>query len=177
MQSKPVLQNVLILEPDPLRGAMIAQSAKAALPGASVHLESVPAEAAAILAEQDVALFIVTLHGFDLDILTLLGVWAEHAPRRTRVLVVTPDANSSAIMALGSLPIHGIVDLRQTDFQELERAFRVVLSGATYRSRSAMAKWPALEVIRCGSLVPSSIKVDLPEVTRRFHRRFEPPRN
>lgn len=156
---------------------MIAQSAKTALPDASVHLESVPANAAALLADRDIALFVVTLHGFDLDILTLLGVWAEHDPRRTRVLVITPDANSSAIAALASLPIHGIVDLRQSDFQELERAFRVVLAGATYRSRSAMIKGAPLEVIRCGETDPSRVQIDLPEVARRFHRRFEPPHN
>ena len=175
MQSNTDVQHVLILEPDPLRGTMIAQSVRSALPSARVQLESVPGNAAAVLAENDVALFIVTLHGFDLDILTLLGVWAEHDVRRTRVLIVTPDANSSAIAALGSLPIHGIVDLRQADFQELERAFRLVLRGDNYRSRSSMSEVAVPCVVRYGLAETCRLQIDLPEVAKRFHRRFRPP--
>ncbi len=178
MQSNTDVQDVLVLEPDPLCGAMIAQTAGAVFPSARIHCETLPAEAAAVLAERQVSLFIVTLRRFDFDILTLLGVWAEHDTNCTRVLVITPDATSSAVAALQSLPIHGIVDLRQTDFQELERAFRTVAGGATYWSRSALAPADRCSngVRRAGGVETfRRTRVDGPGIVPRWRRRFDPP--
>src|SRR5690348_3564093 len=107
MATNTELQRVLVLDPDRLCGAMIAQTARQVFQSSQVEYEAEPAVAAVRLAEEQIDLFLVAVRGFDLDILTLLGVWAEHDPRRTRVLVIAPQANCSAMMALRSLPISG----------------------------------------------------------------------
>ncbi len=132
MSPKTDLKEILVLEPDRLRGAVVARAVSKTFPTARVYCESEPALAAKMLAERDVELFVVALRGFDLDILTLLGVWAEHAVGHTRVLVMTPDVHSTAVTALRSLPVTGVFDSSSSDLRELEFACRTVASGATY---------------------------------------------
>ena len=135
MSPNSELQPILVLEPDRLRAAIVARAVSRVFAGARVYCESDTGVAAKILAEQDIGLFIVGLRGFDLDILTLLGVWAEQAAARTRVLIMTPHIASTAVMALRTLPITGIFDSSSGDLRELEFACRTVASGETYWCR------------------------------------------
>ena len=132
------LQEILVLDPDRLRGAVVARSVSKTFPAARVYCESEPSVAASILAQHDIELFLVAVRGFDLDILTLLGVCATHNQGRTRVLVMTPEPHSTALDALRSLPITGVFDSRSSNLRELERACRLIANGFTYRSRSLL---------------------------------------
>lgn len=125
-------REVLILEPDRLCAAVITRCAGDALPKATIHCVSEPAEAAKLLAKGTIRLFIAGIRGFDLDILTLLGVWAEHEAANTRVLVVTPEVNSTAVVALKALPLSGIFDSGTNNLRELEFAIRIVATGGLY---------------------------------------------
>jgi DNA-binding NarL/FixJ family response regulator len=140
MAEKTELQHVLVLDPDRLCGAMIAQTARRVFPDADVDYESEPAVAAVRLAERPVDFLIVAVRGFDLDILTLLGVWAEHNVQHTRVLVVAPQANCSALLALQTLPINGIFDSTHGDLAELEVACRAIADGQAYWSSTVRAR-------------------------------------
>ncbi len=177
MSPKTDVQEVLILEPEPLCGAVIAQTAGIVFPGANVHLETEPAMAAAILAERPIGMFIVALRGFDLDILTLLGVWAEHDANRARVLVITPDANSAALMAIRTLPIAGVYDSSNSDLPELEFAFRAIARGASYWSSSVRQQINALAGTDLKPIgLVDDMFVELRDITRR-DRRAPPARN
>jgi DNA-binding NarL/FixJ family response regulator len=128
------VREILVLETDRLCGAVLVQAAKRVFPAAKLHSESEPAVAAVLLADHPIDLFIVAVRGFDLDIITLLGVWAEHDTKRTRVLVVTPNASSHAIVALRGLPIAGIFDSSWSDLKDLEFAMSAVGGGKPYFS-------------------------------------------
>lgn len=179
------VHEVLILEPSRLRGAMLAQSARAALPGARVYCESEPAAAAVTLSERPVGLFVVAVSGRKLDTATLLRAWADCDVRRTRVLVVTPQAQSTALAALGSLPVTGIFDSSCGDLREFEFALRAVSRGVAYWSRGVrehrmrmLARNHALECI----VLPLSFQFDgvrwrQSAPPRRRPTDFEPPRS
>ena len=169
MSPKADVQEVLVLEPEPLCGAVIAQTARTVFPGARVHRETEPSAAAIVLAERPIGLFIVAMRGFDLDVLTLLGVWAEHDASRTRVLVVTPDANSAALMAIRSLPIAGVYDSRSSDLTELEDAFRAVARGCGYWSRSVRQ---TIKAIAGTELTPIEVIDDETFIFRRAKAHF-----
>lgn len=135
MSSSPHVQEILILEPDRLCAAVLANSVHTVFPDVILHCEADPNLAAVALAERQIDLFVATLRGFDLDIMTLLGVWADQKPRRTRVLVVTPNADSVPLAAVRALPISGIFHWNEGDLGELESALRIIASGSSYWSR------------------------------------------
>jgi hypothetical protein len=154
MFRKPEVHEILVLEPDRLRGAVIARTTSRLFPSARVYCESDPSVAAVLLAEHAIELFIVAVRGFDLDIVTLLGVWAEHNVGETRVLLMTPDPQSNVLTALRSLPINGVFDSSCSDLRELEFACVAVASGATYVSRSVRerqvrTRQPARTAVAC----------------------------
>ena len=167
---KTELQAILVLEPDRLRGAVVARAVSRMFSSARVYCESQPATAARILAEEDIDLLIVAIRGFDLDILTLLGVWAEHGVGSTRVLVMTSDMESAALSALRSLPITGVYDSRTGNLEELEFACRAVASGNTYWHRCiAEGRSPR-------SVIYGAIDVPLVHPRRSDGRRAPPTR-
>lgn len=174
MSPKPDVQEVLILEPEPLCGAVIAQTAAAVFRRARVHRESDPSAAAIVMAQRQIEIFIVAMRGFDLDVLTLLGVWAVHDADRTRVLVVTPDANSAALMAIRTLPIAGVYDSRNSDLAELEFAFRAIARGSSYWSRSVRQR---IKTMAGTELTPIEVvdEVFIDKPAFRHHRRPSPP--
>jgi DNA-binding NarL/FixJ family response regulator len=141
------VQYALVLDPDRLCGAMITQTVRGVFPAARVQNESDPAVAAVRLAEGGIDLLVVAVRTFDLDIITLLGVWAEHDVDRTRVLLIAPQANSSAVQALQSLPIHGVFDSTHGDLRELEIACRLVGHGGRYFSDSIAAPKPGASAL------------------------------
>ena len=127
---------------------MLAESLGRTFRGATIHAEGNPAVAAEILTERGVGLFVVAVRGFDLDAITLLGVWAEHQSHCVPALVVTPDIDSTAMLALRALPIPGIFDSSCGDIREFEDACATVACGLPYRSRTARAVMAAKAVIR-----------------------------
>jgi DNA-binding NarL/FixJ family response regulator len=141
------VQHALVLDPDRLCGAMITQTVRGVFPAACVQNESDPAIAAVRLADGGIDLLVVAVRTFDLDIITLLGVWAEHDADHTRVLLIAPQGNSSAMLALQSLPIHGIFDSTHGDLRELEIACRLVGRGGRYFSESAPAHKPGASAL------------------------------
>jgi DNA-binding NarL/FixJ family response regulator len=156
MASNSNSHRVLVLDPDRLCGAMIVETVRRVFPGSRVDCESEPAAAAGFLAEGTFDLFVVAVRGFDLDIITLLGVWAEHDAERTRVLVVAPQPNCSAILALQTLPIHGVFDSSQGDLRELEVACRLVDRGGTYFSQTVRGQMERSARVR-GAQLPQAV--------------------
>lgn len=140
MAANSQILRVLVLDTDRLCGAMITETVRNEYPTSQVDYEADPATAAASLTEGTIDLMVVAVRGFDLDVITLLGVWAEHDVDRTRVLVIAPTGNSSALLALQTLPIHGVFDSAQGDLHELELACRVVGRGGTYFSKTVRLK-------------------------------------
>lgn len=122
-----------MLEPDRLCGAIVSQTVSRLYPQARVHCETEPSVAAVLLAERAIDLFIVALRGFDLDVITLLGVWADHDAHYTRVLVVTPHANCAALRTIEGLPILGVFDSSRGDLHDLETACVAVVNGCRFR--------------------------------------------
>lgn len=131
------INEILLLEPDGLCRTLLAESLGRTFPGARIHAEREPVKAAEILTDHGVDLFVVAVRGFDLDAITLLGVWAEHQSERVPVLVVTPDVDSTAMLALRDLPITGVLDSSCSDLREFVAACLAVSCGVRYRSRSA----------------------------------------
>jgi DNA-binding NarL/FixJ family response regulator len=131
------INEILLLDPDGLCRALLAESLGRTFPGARIHAEREPAKAAEILTDHGVDLFVVAVRGFDLDAITLLGVWAEHQAERVPVLVVTPDVDSTAMLALRDLPITGVLDSSCSDLGEFATACAAVARRLSYRSRSA----------------------------------------
>jgi DNA-binding NarL/FixJ family response regulator len=154
------VQHVLVLDPDRLCGAMITQTVRGVFPAARVQNESDPAVAAIRLAEGGINLLVVAVRTFDLDIITLLGVWAEHDVDHTRVLLIAPQGNSSAMLALQSLPIHGVFDSTHGDLRELEIACRLVGHGGRYFSETAPARKPAAPTLSNPSTPRAMITTD-----------------
>lgn len=129
MSPKTLIREILVLESDRLCGAVISRTLRGTFPDARVHCKNDIATAAETLSRGDVDLFVVTIRGFDLDVLTLLGVWAEHQAERTRVLVITPNANSSAMAALRGLPISGVFDSSCRSMRDLEALCCAIANG------------------------------------------------
>jgi len=126
------VREILVLETDRLRGTVIARTISRVFPTARVYTEHKTNSAAQVLAECQIDLFVVALRGFDLDVLTLLGVWAQHATPQTRLMIMTPDVNCAAMRAAASLPIAAVFDCSRGDLRELEFACRAVASGRPY---------------------------------------------
>jgi DNA-binding NarL/FixJ family response regulator len=133
MSQKLDLQEILVLETDVEQGAVVARLISRLFPAARVYCESTPTRAAAVLSEGTIDLFVVAVRGFDIDVLTLLGAWADHGSSCTRVVVMSPDLRSNAVAALRCLPIQGWVNATAA-IEELEVACRSVAKGGTYSS-------------------------------------------
>lgn len=126
------VREILVLETDRLRGAVVARTLSRVFPHARVYSEHLTTVAAKVLADNPIDLFVVAVRGFDLDVLTLLGVWAQHAEPQTRLLVMTPDVNSAAMKAIQTLPVAAVFDCSHANLRELEFACRAVASGKPY---------------------------------------------
>ncbi|HVU32301.1 MAG TPA: hypothetical protein VHE61_02630 [Opitutaceae bacterium] len=179
MQPRPEIQEILILEPDRMCAAVLARTAEQVFPDAQIQSEMDPSMAAAALADRTIDLFVVTVRSFDLDIITLLGVWADQPTRGTRVLVVTPNGNSAPLAAVRMLPISGIFDWGRGDLCELEFALRVVATGSNYWSR-AVRKPVSATALREDSVTPWPNETpgthDDGSMPPRFPQRSRPPR-
>lgn len=154
------ITEILVLETDRLRGAVIARTVSRVFPTARIYAEHLTSEAAQVLAGRRIDLFLVALRGFDLDVLTLLGVWAQHADERTRLLVMSPDVNCAAMRAVRTLPISAVFDSSRADLRELEFACRAVAAGRPY--------WcPALAMANAGASADSAPPFVPSRLTRR----------
>jgi DNA-binding NarL/FixJ family response regulator len=167
MQSKTEVQEILVLEPDRLCGAIVAQTVSRLFPNARVHCETEPSVAAVLLAEHAIDLFIVALRGFDLDVITLLGVWADHDANYTRVLIVTPDVNSAALRTIERLPVMGVFDSSRGDLRDLEDACRAVASGHCFpRCGRDVAPGNAADDSTTDAAFNDAVRVDVPNPGR-----------
>lgn len=138
MSSPSDIQQILVLDADRLCGAVLARTVSTIFPSARVYCESAPNVAASLLAEESIDFLVVSVRGFDLDVITLLSVWSEREAPRAPVLVVTPDAGSTAVVAVRTLPVGGIFDSSSSDLREFEAACHLVASGSVYLSPAAL---------------------------------------
>lgn len=173
MPPKKEVRHILVLESDRVCAAQLTRTASSVFPQAHVQHETEPAAAAVYLAQQEVDFFIPVLRDFDLDLITLLGVWAEHDADRTRTLVVTPNSNSAAVAAARALPICGVFEIGAGDLREFEWACRVIAGGGAYWSIRPTEDEP---VARAAAAMPLGLEIaDEPIRTKRPGRRALPP--
>lgn len=182
MPLKPDVQEILVLETDPLCAVVIAEYTSSVFPGARIHCESDPAVAAVVLADRPVDLFIVAVRGLDLDVITLLGVWAGHDVERTKVLVVTPQLTSASLKAVCTLPIAGLLDWSCAELAELQVALRRIANGSTYWSRSVVTQRTGQTLWEPANDAAPAASIDEPPAYRRVRvrrpktpRRLKPP--
>ena len=131
-----------MLEPDRARNTRLGRSLSRLFPTARVYCEHSAVDAARVLAERRLDLFIVALPAFDFDILTLLAVWADHRVGSPRVLVIASEGTRRLLAAMRALPMASVVD---------SRAFRAAAAEIVSRAldRGETSDAPPLDSLRC----------------------------
>ncbi|WP_146180355.1 hypothetical protein [Opitutus sp. ER46] len=132
MASEYQLQRILVLERNKARGAKLARALSRAFPSARVYCEADPACGASVLASGGIELLIACVHGFEFDVLTLLGVWTSNEAAGPRVLVLASEPSAATLTAVQSLPISGLLDLGRAKLKDIEAACRAIAAGSPY---------------------------------------------
>jgi DNA-binding NtrC family response regulator len=163
-------RDILVLDADRLRGAVVARALSRTFSNVRVYCEAQAKEAASILERRNVGLFLVTLNSFDADAITLLKVWSDYARAQTRVIVLSSDLSGAAVQAVRSLPIEHYFDYNTGTLDELETLCKRVLA------QDGPALRPLREIERPSEDVPLRRSARMPDLDIRDPRSGPPDR-